>query len=145
MEFVGKVIQILPTEEGVSRAGNAWKKKGWVAETFGQYPRKVKMDAMNATADNLMIEAGKVYTFSVDLDSREYNNRWYTDVRVFRAVETNAPGMEGSFAPQGGVQGASAPQAPANPFANPDPFSAPASGVVSPGAAFGDETDDLPF
>ena len=142
MEFVGKVIQVLPIEEGTSRAGNAWRKKGWIAETFGQYPKKVKMDAMNATADALNIEAGKVYNFSVDLESREYNNRWYTDVRVFRAIETVAPGMESTYTPSQGQ--VAAPSSQANPFSNPDPFAAPA-GTVSPGAAFGDETDDLPF
>ena len=41
MEIEGKIIRDLPLQEGVSRAGNPWKKKEWVLETFGQYPRQV--------------------------------------------------------------------------------------------------------
>lgn len=144
MDFVGKVIMDLPMEEGVSKAGNAWRKKSWVAETFGQYPRKVKMDAFGNQVDNVHAEIGKVYNFSVDLESREFNGRWYTDVRVFRAIETVDPTM----AAQANYQqpAAAAPAAAAaNPFAAPaaDPFAA------APGAAgadaFGDSSDDLPF
>lgn len=140
MDFVGKVILDLKLEEGISRVGNPWKKKSWVAETFGQYPRKVKMDAMNATLDNLHIEVGKVYTFSVDVESREYNGKWYSDVRVYRAVETQDPTQSYS---QPAVNTAAAPAA--DPFTAPaaDPF---ASAPGAPGAAaFGDASDDLPF
>lgn len=144
MDFIGKVTDVLPVEEGVSaRTGNPWKKKSWVAETFGQYPKKVKMDAMNANADSLVIEAGKVYNFSIDVESREYNGRWYSDIRVYRAVETVAPGMGNPVdaQPQGGASFGNQPSA--NPFQNSaDPFSA---GGAAGGAAFGNETDDLPF
>lgn len=146
MEFVGRLIQVLPETSGTSRAGNPWKKKSWVAETFGQYPRKVKMDAMNGAADALFMEPGKVYSFSVDLESREYNDRWYTDVRVFRAVETVDPTMQGvGQPPVGNTGGVTPPPAPVNPFASNDPFGTPAT-TGGPGAAFAeDSSDDLPF
>lgn len=44
MEIEGKIIRDLPLQEGVSRAGNPWKKKEWVLETFGQYPRGFRSD-----------------------------------------------------------------------------------------------------
>lgn len=149
MDFVAKVIMDLPLEEGVSKAGNPWRKKSWVVETFGQYPKKVKMDAFGAAVDNVRLELMKVYNISVDLESREFNGRWYTDVRVFRAVETQDPSMM----PQGGYQAPQPGVAPAAPVA--DPFSAqPAMPAADPfaaapgaagAAAFGDATDDLPF
>jgi hypothetical protein len=36
-------------------------------------------------ADNEMIkEIGKTFVFSIDIESREYNNKWYTDVKAWK-------------------------------------------------------------
>lgn len=145
MEFIAKVIDVLPEESGVSTSsGNAWKKKGWVVETPDErFPKKIKLDAFNAAADSLNIVGGKSYKFSVDLQSREYNGRWYTDVRVFRAEEVADSGYPGQTQQL---------QTPANPFASepaPSPFSQADPFAAQPGApgadAFGNENDDLPF
>ena len=87
MDFEGRVIQFLGETSGTSKAGNPWKKKEWVVETFGQYPRKVKVQCFGDRADNIHLEPGKDYSLSVDLESREFNGRWYTDVSVFRVQE----------------------------------------------------------
>ena len=87
MDFEGKVIQYLGETSGTSKAGNLWKKKEWVVETFGQYPRKVKVQCFGDRADNMNLEPGRDYVLSVDLESREFNGRWYTDVTVFRAQD----------------------------------------------------------
>lgn len=87
MDFEGKVIQFLGETSGTSKTGNPWKKKEWIVETFGQYPKKVKIQCMNARADAINLENGKDYIYSVDLESREFNGRWYTDVSVFRVQE----------------------------------------------------------
>ena len=39
MEIKGKIIHVLPLQEGVSKAGNAWKKQEYVLETYDQYPQ----------------------------------------------------------------------------------------------------------
>ncbi|MBD5371709.1 MAG: DUF3127 domain-containing protein [Bacteroides sp.] len=145
MEFEGKLILVLPEEGGTSRMGNAWRKQGWVFETFGQYPKKVKVDAMNASIDNIHVEPGKVYSVSVDPESREFNGKWYTDLRIWSAREiagpTAGPGAgvpDNPFSNPAPAPAAAAPQPQTNPFA-------PQSGA--PGAdAFGsDSNDDLPF
>lgn len=87
MEIEGKIILDLPLQSGTSKAGNPWKKKEWVLETFGNYPKKVKVQAFGDRVDNLRIEPGKDYRLGVDLESREFNGRWYTDVSVFSAQE----------------------------------------------------------
>lgn len=87
MEFQAKVIQFVGETSGTSKAGNPWKKKEWVVETFGQYPRKVKIQCFGERADNMNLQMGHDYNLSVDLESREFNGRWYTDVSVFRAEE----------------------------------------------------------
>ena len=142
MDIQGRVIMELPEEGGTSKAGNLWRRKGWVLETFGQYPRKVMFGAMNARIDQLHIEVGKVYTVSFDLESREFNGRWYTDVRAYAAVETAAPTPFGGEASYGAPAASAAPAAPAAqaPFQNPQQMQQPANPFDG-----GNETDDLPF
>ena len=41
MDIVGKIIQVLPVQEGISKTGNPWKVQSYVLETQEQYPRKV--------------------------------------------------------------------------------------------------------
>lgn len=87
MELEGKIVIDLPLQSGTSKAGNPWKKKEWVLETFGNYPKKVKIQAFGDRVDNLHIEPGKSYRLGIDLESREFNGRWYTDVSVYSAQE----------------------------------------------------------
>ncbi|MDE6272882.1 MAG: DUF3127 domain-containing protein [Muribaculaceae bacterium] len=147
MDFVAKLVQDLPMEEGVSKAGNNWRKKSWIVQTFGQYPKTVQVIALGNAIDNVHMELMKVYNLSVDLESREYNGRWYTDVKVFRAVETVDPSLAPQGYPAPGVN-----PAPAAPGVMPgntpvsDPFSGAAqSDPFAGAAAFGDASDDLPF
>ena len=95
MDFQGKVIQFLGETTGTSKAGNPWKKKEWVVETFGQYTHKIKVQCFGDRSDSINLEPGKDYTLYVDLDSREFNGRWYTDVSVYRVEEIN--GMQGGM------------------------------------------------
>ena len=44
MEVVGKIIQVLPAQEGIGRNGNPWKVQPYVLETLDQYPRKVHFE-----------------------------------------------------------------------------------------------------
>ncbi|MDE7096060.1 MAG: DUF3127 domain-containing protein, partial [Muribaculaceae bacterium] len=85
MEIEGKIILDLGMQSGMSKAGREWKKKEWVLETFGQYPRKVKFHVFGDKADTMGIEVGNSYILSVDLESREFNDRWYTDVSCYAA------------------------------------------------------------
>lgn len=87
MDFQAKVIQFLGETAGTSRAGNPWKKKEWLVETFGQYPKKIKVQCFGEKSDSMNLEPGKDYTLYVDLESREYQGRWYTDVSVYRVDE----------------------------------------------------------
>lgn len=140
MDFEGKVIQYLGETTGTSKAGNSWKKKEWVVETFGQYPKKVKVQCFGDRSDTLNLEPGRDYILSVDLESREFNGRWYTDVSVFRVQEYHnqqpqlQPGQQTGFSAQ-----------PAPGYGNPSYGNAPYTDnqPFSPSADENDE--DLPF
>ncbi len=126
MEIKGKIIQVLPPQGGVSKAGKDWKKQEYVLETQENFPKKVCFNLFGDRIDQYPMSVGEEVTVSFDLESREYNGRWYTDVRAFKVEKGGAP-----------VPPAPAPGAP---FGNDFPPAAPAD--LTPAAG---PTDDLPF
>lgn len=91
MEIKGTIIHVLPEASGVSKSGNSWKKREYVLEnTEGQYPRKVAFTCFGENADRIILKAGDKVTMYFDIDSREYNGRWYTDIRCWRCDVENA-------------------------------------------------------
>lgn len=143
MEIRGKIIQVLPLMSGTSKAGNAWKKQEYVLETQDQYPRKVKFDFFGDRVEQFPLAIGDDVIVSYDLESREFNGRWYTDVRAWKAEKATAeqPGATGGFPAQ---PAAAAPGGfPAQPAGG---FPAPADPMAqSPFPQGNPATDDLPF
>ena len=100
MEVQGKIILKLPLASGTSKAGNQWKKQEYVLETHDAYPKKVHFDFFGDRADQYPLEVGDEVTVSFDIESREFNGRWYTDIRGWKA-EKNAAGAPQQPAGQG--------------------------------------------
>ncbi|MDE6628355.1 MAG: DUF3127 domain-containing protein, partial [Muribaculaceae bacterium] len=110
-----------------SKAGNAWKKREYVLETQETYPRKIHFDFFGERADQFPLNVGDVIKLSFDIESREYNGRWFTSIRGWKSEPA--------------VAAAAYPGAPAAaPAAFPEP-AAPAFPAASEPAP----TDDLPF
>ena len=106
MEIKGTIIHALPEQSGISKAGNAWKKREYVLENNdGQFPRKVAFTCFGNNADNIQLTPGQRVTVHFDLESREYIGRWYTEVRAWRAdVEPDAAAAPAAApAAQGGA------------------------------------------
>lgn len=130
MEIAGKIIAVLPEQGGTSKAGNEWKKQEYVLETHEQYPKKVCFQIFGSEKiAQAAIQAGEELTVSFDIESREYQGRWFTNINAWKvdrstaATTPGAPQPTDNYVPQG---------APAAPNTPPD-FPAP------------DEKDDLPF
>lgn len=98
LEITGRVIQKLNKTEGVSKAGKPWSKQEFVIETQEQYPRKVCMSVMNEKVNELEnINVGDTVKASLNIESREYQGRWYTDVRAWRIdVQGGAQAEQGT-------------------------------------------------
>ena len=82
MEITGKLMQILPEQRGESSRG-PWARGGFVIETEEQYPRKIAFslwgeDKLTALKN---IPIGNTIKVTFNIESREYNERWYTDCR----------------------------------------------------------------
>ena len=128
MEVSGKIIQVLPVQEGIGRTGNPWKVQSYVLETQEQYPRKVCFEIFGEERiKNNPCKVDDMVTVSFDIESREFNGRWYTSIRAYRVQQSTA-----AEAPAA----APAQAAMTDTAANLEPFDA---------SADNDEGTDLPF
>ncbi len=143
LELVGKLVKILPEVTGQGKNG-PWNKQEFVLETLDtQYPKKVCMTAWGDKAGDLKQFAdGDMIKATFSPESREYNERWYTELRAYR-IETgegasagNEGGGGGYAAPASRPASAPAAQRPAQP-------SQPAGMPFN--TTFEDDSNDLPF
>ncbi len=102
----------------------------------GAYERKIAVTFFNKPTEVQALQEGATYNVSFNLESREYNDRWYTDIRAWKVV----PAAAGSPAPAPAAQ----PMAAAAPAPAPAPAPA-AQPAPAPAAAIEEEEDDLPF
>lgn len=85
MEIKGKVIANLGVQSGTSKAGNVWKKATIVVEYGdGQYPKRVALDNMKQADEFGKLAVGAEGTFSLNVESREFNGRWFTSVNCWK-------------------------------------------------------------
>jgi hypothetical protein len=135
MELQGKIIAALPERSGVSARGE-WKVQEFVLETLdAQYPRKMVFDVFGAERlQRFNIQVGQTVLVAFDIDAREFNGRWYNDIRAFNVVRGAVPVAAGAPAQAAPfAQPAAAPQDATSPFP-------PAQEPAGEGSA-----DDLPF
>jgi hypothetical protein len=115
-----KLVKILSQESGVARTGNQWKKQEFVVETQDQFPKKVCFTLFNDKVNLLNgINEGEELEISFDIESREFNNKWYHNLNAWK-IERMVHKVETSFQP---------------PFSEAD----------IPAEPFTGEPDDLPF
>ena len=92
MVIPGKFIAVLPERGGISKTGNEWKMQEYVIETHEQYPRKVCFNVFGSDKiAQFNIQAGEELTISFDINAREYNGRWFNDIRAWRVERGTAP------------------------------------------------------
>jgi len=99
MEITGKIIEILPAQTGSSSRGE-WKRQDFILETQEQFPKKVCIENFNDKVDIGMLAIGSTVTVSINIESREYNGRWYTGVKAWKAV-SGAASSTTSYASSG--------------------------------------------
>lgn len=85
LEITGKLISKLSLLTGTSKSGNNWQKQEFVIETLDQYPKKVCAQLWGDKTDQLsQFEIGSTLKVSFDVESREFNGKWYTDLRAWK-------------------------------------------------------------
>ena len=143
MEFVfeGIVFAILPEQSGTSARGE-WHNQNVVFEmkTNSQYPRKVSVKFFNKRDEVARLVVGAAYNVTFDVESREYQGRWYTDV-VGRKIEPKEAAQVAQAQYSEPLPTATPTPAPmVTPMAAPMPTEEPSMPAQSAAVV-----DDLPF
>lgn len=123
----GVITMVLPIETGQKKDGGEWRKGGFIVETKGRYPKQVQFDVWNDRLEAMVFAEGMVVRVSFDVQSREWEGRWYTDLRAWKILD-----LEKETKDMASDRPRQAPAAPAN---EPWPTEAPSTEVE----------DDLPF
>lgn len=131
MEIQVKIVNVLSVQTFTSsKTGNSYSKYTFVGETAGQYPKKIAFTVMGEDKFNGMgIVIDGTYTVSFDVESREWQGKWFTEASAWKAVR-----IDGAQGQQQATQ------------ANTSQVQAPVQETTS-GAQGGDgeQKDDLPF
>jgi hypothetical protein len=86
MEIKGKVVEILEEQSGQSAKGG-WRKQQYILETQDQFPKKICFMVWGDKIDDFAIKQGQELEVSIDVESREFNGRWYTDVKAWKVAQ----------------------------------------------------------
>ena len=120
MQITAKLIQLLPLQTGVSRNGE-WKKQDIVVETNERFPKKICISVWGDKINPVHLIKGNLLSIDFDIESREFNGRWYTDIKAWKIETVDAENNKTS-------------SVLTNDFSFPEPPPPPV-----------DEPDDLPF
>jgi len=83
MQLTAKLIQLLPLQTGTGKNGQ-WKKQDIIVETDATYPKKICVSIWGDKIDTSQLQLGNQLKIDFDVESREFNGRWYTDVKAWK-------------------------------------------------------------
>jgi hypothetical protein len=90
LEINGKVFAILAEQTGQGKNGN-WVKHDFVIETEEQFPKKACFSAWgDKAAEVKKLKVGDSVSIGFNIESREFNNKWYTDLRAWKIAKSSA-------------------------------------------------------
>ena len=96
LDITGKLVQLMPIQSGTSARGG-WSKQEFIIETEEQYPKKVCISLWGDKLKDIEgVQTGDTITVSINIESREFNGRWYTDIRAWRIQKSGINNMAGA-------------------------------------------------
>jgi hypothetical protein len=109
MEIIGKVAQLLPLVTGQGRNGE-WRKQEFIIEIAdGQFPKKICFSLWGDKIDQAGLTLNETVKVFFDIESREYNTRWFTEAKAWRVekqgaasnatIQTSSPQMPNDVPP----------------------------------------------
>ena len=102
MQLTAKLIQLLPLQTGEGRNG-PWKKQDIIVETDGQYAKKICISIWGDKINPAVLIPGATLDISFDIESREFNSKWYTDVKAWKiessGIQAPPPYEQTDFSP----------------------------------------------
>jgi len=88
MEVKGTVYKVLEIQTGSSN-GRDWKKSSFVIEVPGNFPKKICFDVWGDNMENFNLKEGEEVIVGFDAESREYNGKWYTNLKAWKVDKSN--------------------------------------------------------
>ncbi len=83
MQLTARLVQLLPLQSGTGKNGQ-WKKQDIIVETEATYPKKICVSVWGDKIDTTSLQQGNLLKIDFDVESREFNGRWYTDVKAWK-------------------------------------------------------------
>jgi hypothetical protein len=83
MQLTAKLLTLLPLQTGKGKNGD-WKKQDLIVETGDTYPKKICISVWGDKINPSVLVVGNELKIDFDVESREYNARWYTDVKAWK-------------------------------------------------------------
>ncbi len=83
MEIKGVIFKELPEVSGQGAKG-LWRKREYILDIPGQYSKKLCFELWGDKIDEYNLTEGQQITAQLDIESTEYNNRWYTKVKAWK-------------------------------------------------------------
>lgn len=120
-KITGKIVQVLPLQSGVSQRGTSWSRQEYILEVQeGRYYKKVCVHVLGDNIARLALREGLECTLLVSIESREWKDRWYTQVEAYAREDllaqaqpqtqaTHAPNGAGSYDQVGSIIRSSTP------------------------------------
>jgi hypothetical protein len=83
MQLTARLINVLPLQTGTGKNGQ-WRKQDIIVETDGQYPKKVCIAIWGDKINESQLQIGNQFKIDFDVESREFNGKWYTDCKAWK-------------------------------------------------------------
>jgi len=87
MNIKAKLVQLLPLQTGMGKNGQ-WRKQDIIVETEGQYPKKICISIWGDKINEKQLIIDNQLDIDFELESREFNGKWYTDIRAWKIVSS---------------------------------------------------------
>jgi hypothetical protein len=83
MNIKGKITQVLPVQSGEGKKGQ-WKRQQVIIEIPGPYPKSICVSVWGSLINESILIVGNNLDISIDIESKEFNGKWYTDVKAWK-------------------------------------------------------------
>ena len=111
LEIIGNLWKVMPEQSGAGKNGT-WVKQDFIIETDDQFPKKVCITAWGEKTDELKkLKLGERLKIAFNVESREYNEKWYTDVKAWKIDRMAGADKGGNDSMPSGAEESLAPSA----------------------------------
>lgn len=102
LRLKGKVFKVLPEQTGTGKNG-PWRKQDFVIETEGKFPKKVCITTWGEKIDEFAVKEGDSLTAHINIESREYKDKWFTDIKAWKVDKTGGASPANDVTPDDGI------------------------------------------